>query len=133
MQTFSNMFLFMPPSWLVRTAVALLWLYEGLWCKVLGREARQAKAVGTVGMSEAASGAAFKVLGVVEVGLAVWVWSNFAPGWCALVQTLLVGVLTTGALVFARAVIHDPAGVVFKNVVFVTLIWVQPGLAALSP
>lgn len=133
MQNVSNLLLIMPPSWLVRTAIALLWLYEGLWCKVLGHEPRQAKAVGTVGMNEATSSALFKLLGLVEVALAVWVLSNFAPGWCALAQSLLVGVLTTGALVFARAVIHDPAGVVFKNIVFVTLIWVPPGLATLSP
>jgi uncharacterized membrane protein YphA (DoxX/SURF4 family) len=131
METFSNMFLLMPPSWLVRVAVALLWLYEGVWCKVLDRAPRQAQAIGTVGASEGTSTLLFKLLGWVELVLALWVLSNFAPGWCAVVQSTLLIVLTSGALIFARNVIHDPAGVVFKNIVFITLIWVQPGLAAL--
>jgi hypothetical protein len=25
----------LPPLWLIRAAVAAVWLYEGLWCKLL--------------------------------------------------------------------------------------------------
>ena len=132
METLQNLFLIMPSSWLVRIAVALLWLYEGVWCKVLDHEPRQAQAVGTVGASEGTTKLLFKLLGWVELVIALWVLSNVAPGLCAAVQTTLLVVLTSGALIFARKVIHDPAGVVFKNIVFVTLIWVQPGLAGLG-
>jgi hypothetical protein len=104
-----------------------------VWCKILGREPRQAQAVGEVPALASGSAALFlRLLGWVELALAVWVLSDWAPGLCALAQTGLLVFLTTAALVFARRVIHDPAGVVFKNIVFVTLIWVQPGLRLLG-
>ena len=31
--------IFQPPLWLIHGAIAAVWLYEGLWCKLLGREA----------------------------------------------------------------------------------------------
>ena len=32
----------LPPIWLVRLAVAAVWLYEGLWCKLLGGDPKAA-------------------------------------------------------------------------------------------
>lgn len=31
----------MPPALLIRLALALVWFYEGLWCKLLGRMPHQ--------------------------------------------------------------------------------------------
>jgi hypothetical protein len=38
----------LPPPLLVRGAVAAVWLYEGLWCKVLGHEPHQVRVVEAV-------------------------------------------------------------------------------------
>jgi len=94
----------MPPPWLVQAAVAGVWVYEGLWCKILGRsenELRVVKAVPRYG-------------------------EKFGPAF------LLVA-LNGNGLLWSRRHIHDPAGMVFKNFAFLVLAWVNAGLAAFRP
>lgn len=38
----------LPPIWLIRGAVAAVWLYEGLWCKLMNGEPHQLKVVAAV-------------------------------------------------------------------------------------
>lgn len=114
-----------PPIPLLRAAVAGVWLYEGLWCKLLGRTPSQVKVVTAVPRFGARFGAYFlKALGVVEVGLAVWTVSGVAPVPCAIVQTALLIALNVNGLVWARRFIHEPLGMVFKNAAFLVLVWV---------
>ena len=116
----------LPPFWLIHIAVASVWLYEGLWCKLLSGEPRQAQIVEAVPRYGPRSGAVFlKLLGVIEVVLALWALSNFAPVVGALVQTLLLIALNAGGLLWARRIIHDPAGMVVKNFAFLVLVWVS--------
>jgi hypothetical protein len=65
-----------------------------------------------------------KALGVVEVGLAAWVMTGIAPGLCAIVETALLVLLNANGLVWARRIIHEPAGMVVKNIAFLVLVWV---------
>ena len=119
-----------PPLWLIHVAVAAVWLYEGLWCKVLGRERRQLQIVEAVPYFGPRVGALFlTVLGVGEISLAVWVLSGMAPGPCALAQTLLLVALNTSGLIWARHLIHDPGGMVVKNFAYLVLVWVAAGLS----
>ena len=37
------MSMLLPPFWLIRLGVAAVWAYEGLWCKLLGRETQAAR------------------------------------------------------------------------------------------
>jgi DoxX-like protein len=119
----------LPPFWLVRLAVGSVWLYEGLWCKLLDGEPNQVRVVQAVRYIDPRTARHFlKTLGVVEVALAFWVWSSVAPVACAFVQTLLLVTLNTNGLLWARHVIHDPAGMVVKNFAFVVLAWVSASL-----
>ena len=120
---------FHPPFWLVRIAIAAVWLYEGLWCKLLGREPRQLQVVEAVPSFGPRIGASFlKTLGVVEVGMAVWALSGVAPGLCALAQTLLLVCLNANGILWARHLIHDPGGMLVKNFAFLVLAWVSAGI-----
>jgi hypothetical protein len=65
-----------------------------------------------------------KTLGIVEVMLAVWVMAGIAPGTCAIVQTVLLVALNANGLLWARHIIHEPAGMVVKNIAFLVLVWV---------
>lgn len=123
--------LFLPPLWVIHVAVAAVWLYEGLWCKLLDREPRQAQVVEAVPRFGPRIGVAFlKSLGVVEVALAIWVLTGIAPVACALVQTALLVGLNTGGVLFARHLIHDPAGMLLKNFAFLVLAWVSASFPA---
>jgi hypothetical protein len=124
----------LPPLWLMHVAVAAVWLYEGLWCKVLGRERRQLEIVEAVPFFGPRVGALFlAMLGVGEIGLAVWVMSGIAPGPCALAQTLLLVTLNANGLIWARHLIHDPGGMVVKNFAFLVFVWVAAGLSPATP
>ena len=122
---------FLPPPWLLHVAVAGVWLYEGLWCKLLSGEPRQVRVVEAVPRYGPATGAAFlKLLGLVEVGVALWALSDLAPLICALVQTVLLISLNSAGLLWARHIIHDPVGMVVKNFAFLVLAWVAASFPA---
>jgi len=113
-----------PALFVMRAAVAAVWLYEGLWNKILGRAQREAEVVAAVPGFGARYGQPFlKLLGVVEVLIACWVLSGVYPGGCAIVEVALLVVLNVNGLLWARHIIHDPAGMVIKNIAFLVLVW----------
>ena len=114
-----------PPLVLIRASIAAVWVYEGLWCKILGRMQSQVEVVAAVPRLGPRFAPLFlKALGIVEVAIAVWVMTGIAPGLCAIVQTALLVVLNANGLIWARRIIHDPAGMVVKNFAFLVLVWV---------
>ena len=113
-----------PALVIMRSAVAAVWLYEGLWNKVLGRAQREAQVVAAVPVFGARFGQPFlKALGIIEVLLAAWIMSGIYPGTCAIVQIALLVVLNVNGLLWSRHIIHDPAGMVIKNLAFLVLVW----------
>lgn len=113
-----------PPLSLLRVSVAAVWLYEGLWCKVMGGAPSQKIVVSAVPKFGAWAESFLMLLGWVEVALGVWVLTGFAAGWCAVTQTVLLVTLNANGLLWARKRIHDPAGMVLKNAAFLLLAWV---------
>ena len=70
-----------PPLVIIRASVAAVWLYEGLWCKLLGRMPSQVDVVTAVPRLGPRFGPPFlKALGIVEVAIAVWVHDRHCPG-----------------------------------------------------
>jgi DoxX-like family len=113
-----------PPIVLIRASVAFVWLYEGLWCKILGRARLQLDVVTAVPVLGRFGTPLLKTIGVVECGLAVWVMAGVAPGVCAIMQTALVVAMNANGLMWARRIIHDPAGMIVKNISFLVLVWI---------
>jgi hypothetical protein len=114
-----------PPLALIRVSIAAVWLYEGLWCKILGRVPSQIRIVEAVPRLGPRFGVAFlKVLGVVEIALAAWVLFGVAPGACAIIQMGLLVALNVNGLLWARHIIHDSSGMIIKNIAFLVLVWV---------
>jgi len=120
----------LPPLWLLRAAVAAVWLYEGLWCKVLGRSAHEFEVVAQVPLPVATAHRLLRLLGAAEAALGVWVLVGVAPFAAAIVQTLLLAGLNTAGIHFSRQRIPDPAGMVVKNAAFLVLAWVAAGVGA---
>ncbi|MFY9729116.1 MAG: DoxX-like family protein [Candidatus Acidiferrales bacterium] len=120
-----NIAIAFPPLAVIRASVAAVWLYEGLWCKILGRVQSQVEVVTAVPRLGLRFGATFlKLLGAVEIALAAWVMVGIAPGTCAITQTALLVVLNANGLIWARSIIHEPVGMVVKNTAFLVLVWV---------
>ena len=109
--------------------MAGVWLYEGLWCKLLRGQPHEFAGVAAVPHFGRRIGTAFLLaLGTVEVALALWTLSAAAPVSCALVQTLPLVSLNSNGLLWARHIVPDPVGMVVKNFAFLVLIWVSAGL-----
>lgn len=123
-----------PPDWLIRGAVASVWLYEGMWCKVLGRDPGQVAVVQAVPFLDERRSAQFlRALGLLEMAIGVWVLSGFLAAVCTLAQTLLLVGLNSAGIYWARRRIHDPAGMVLKNSCFLLLSWVTLALQRGAP
>ena len=119
----------LPPLWLLQAAVAAVWLYEGLWCKVLARSPHEFEVVEQVPfLARSTSHALLRLLGVLEALLGAWVLSGWQPVAAALVQTgMLIGLNASG-IYFSRDRIPDPAGMVVKNAAFLVLAWVTAAM-----
>jgi hypothetical protein len=121
----------MPPVQLIRFAVALVWFYEGFWCKVLGRLPAQEAIVEGVPLLSAGRAHAFLVaLGWAEGALGIWILAGRWAWWAALTQTVALAAMNGVGLFFARGRIHDPAGMVIKNFALLVLAWVAAALPA---
>jgi hypothetical protein len=116
----------LPPPWLIHVAVAGVWFYEGVWCKLLNGQPRQVRVVEAMpfyGSNVATN--LLKLLGIIEVAISVWVLTRIAPIVCAVAQTLLLVTLNACGLLWARRFIDDSAGMVVKNFAFLVLVWVS--------
>ncbi len=118
------------PEWtpgdrLIRVAIALVWFYQGLWCKVLGRVPRHESVIAAVpSIGPGAARSALLALGLLECGIGLWVLSGYAKRQAALVQTVLLVAMNAGGLIWAAHLIPDPAGMVLQNFAFLLLIWI---------
>lgn len=114
-----------PSVLLVRLSVAAVWTYEGLWCKLLGRMPSQfAMMIELPRCTPERAVLLLRLLGLVEMSLALWVLSGDAPAACALAQILVLITLNGNGLLWARHLIHDPGGMVVKNIAFLVLVWI---------
>lgn len=111
-----------------RLAVALVWLYQGLWCKLLGGCPGHRAIVDAVPwLGERGGEALLYGLGAVETGLALWVLSGRRPRAAALVQTALLAGMNGGGLLWGREHIADPGAMITQNLAFLTLAWIVAG------
>lgn len=116
----------LPPLWLIHIAVAAVWFYEGLWCKLLGGQPRQVRVVETMPLyGPRIASKLLLLLGGVETAIGVWVLTGVAPILCAVAQTALLVTLNSCGLLWARRLIEDPGGMVVKNFAFLVLVWVS--------
>jgi uncharacterized membrane protein YphA (DoxX/SURF4 family) len=104
-------------------AVAGVWLYHGLWCKLLGGCPEQVDVVASVPWLRGRAKPVLLGIGVVETVLAVWVASGRHPRGAAAVGSALVAGMNAGGLTFGRRHIPAPKTMIAENVAFLTLAW----------
>ena len=75
--------------WIFRTFFAVVWIGNGLFCKVLDMVPRHREIVGRIlGHDHAALWT--KLIGVAELGMAVWILVGIGSRWSALAQIFTV-------------------------------------------
>jgi len=106
----------------IRLPVAAVWLYQGLWCKLLGHAAHQTAIVAGVPLLNARF--IFLTIGIAECALSLWVLAGWKPFAAAAAQTILLAGMNIAGIVWSSRLLVDPAGMLLQNTAFLTLSWV---------
>ncbi len=82
----------MPVKTIVRTCIALVWLINGLYCKALGFVPRHEQIVARI-LGESQAPVITRLIGILEILMAVWIWSRIKPRLCAVAQAIVIAVM----------------------------------------
>jgi hypothetical protein len=74
--------------------IALVWLINGLFCKILNLVHRHQEIVGRI-LGHNFSVIFTKAIGVSEVLMVVWILSKIKPRWCAIFQIFIIATMNT--------------------------------------
>jgi hypothetical protein len=74
--------------------ITLVWLVNGLLCKVLGLVPRHAAIVARI-LGPAYAGPLTRLIGLAEIGMAIWMVSGLYRRWCVVAQMVLVAMMNT--------------------------------------
>jgi len=118
---------------LILTAfICLVWLVNGLFCKVLNLVPRHQEIVGQI-LGEEYSWLFTKVIGIAEILMVVWIVSKIRSRFCAIFQIAIVGtmnfiefILVPDLLLFGRM------NIVFA-VIFIVIIYVNEFVLPSAP
>jgi hypothetical protein len=105
-------------------AVASVWLVHGLYNKLLHGSPRHLAIVQSVpGFRGMAGVRMLAVVGVAEVGIALWMLSGLLAIPCAAAQTVALMSMNVVELRYARPLLLWPAGLIPLNLAFLAVAW----------
>lgn len=77
---------------IVNIFIAMVWLVNGLYCKVLNYVPRHQLIVARI-LGDDHAGFLTRAIGISEIGMAIWILSGIKHRWCAIAQILLVATM----------------------------------------
>ena len=107
---------------LLGAAIASVWIFHGLYSKVLRGIPRHQQIVARV-LGDGLAGTATIAVGLLEVLLGVWILTGRKRPVCALVQTLAIVGMNTLEIVLANDLLISATGMVALNFVFLGFVW----------
>jgi hypothetical protein len=111
-----------PRHRLAAAFIAGVWIFQGLYSKILEGIPRHKLIVGEI-LGETVAGAAVIVIGVLEILLGCWVLSGWHRRLNAAFQTLALVSMNTLEILLARELLISAGGMVLLNACFLTLVW----------
>lgn len=114
----------------VRISIALVWLYQGLWLKIVAADAHHLEIVRQVGFTSPLL--AMRLIGVGETLLGIGVLSGFYPRAVAALQIAIILAMNVTGILFGGGSIPDPAGLLIGNLPLLLCIALT-GLVQRSP
>jgi uncharacterized membrane protein YphA (DoxX/SURF4 family) len=79
-------------QWICRVFFALVWLVNGLFCKVLDGVPPHRWIVARI-LGEDHSMFLTRLIGIAEIAMAIWILTGFRPKWSAIAQISAVGMM----------------------------------------
>jgi uncharacterized membrane protein YphA (DoxX/SURF4 family) len=104
-------------------AIGSVWVFHGLYSKILGGIPRHRLIVGRILGETLATPATFAV-GALEILLGVWVFIGWKRRICALVQTLAITAMNALEIVRAPDLLISAPGMVTLNACFLAAAWI---------
>lgn len=74
--------------------ITMIWLINGLWCKVLGFVPRHQDIIANI-LSPSHARVFTILIGISEIGMAFWIISGYKRKGNALLQMLIIGIMNT--------------------------------------
>jgi hypothetical protein len=107
---------------LSQIVIGTVWVFHGLYSKILNGIPRHQQIVGRV-LGHKISRPATKAIGCLEMLLGLWVFSGVARVECAAVQTLAILGMNTLEILLAADLLISAIGMVVLNLAFLAVIW----------
>ena len=89
-----------PFKFFLAIAISLVWLINGLFCKVLNLVPRHQLIVARI-LGEDYSGLITKAIGLSEILMFLWVLSKLKSRWCSVAQIIVVATMNTIEFILA--------------------------------
>jgi len=102
--------------------IGAVWVFHGLYSKLLNRIPRHREIVARVVGDEWATPVT-NFVGVGEVALGLWTWSGRARKTCAATQTLALASMNALEIWRAKNLLISPSGMLFLNFVLLGMSW----------
>lgn len=102
--------------------IGSVWLFHGLYSKILDGIPRHRLIVGRI-LGDEIAGPATVGLGILEILLGLWAFSGRCRRACALVQTLAIISMNTLEILLADDLLISAGGMVALNLGFLALVW----------
>ena len=107
---------------LIRIGTAAVWFVFGFIFKVLDLVPRHRMIVAAI-LGEEVATSITPLVGVAEIGIAVWILSGLFPRSCAMVQTTALVTMNTLEFLFARHLLLAPIPMICLNIAFLGIVW----------
>jgi len=102
--------------------IGSVWAFHGFYSKILNGIPRHRLIVGKIiGLANARI--VTTMIGVLEVLLAIWVFTGGRSKLCASVQTVALVSMNALEILLARELLISAIGMVILNIVFLSLVW----------
>jgi len=102
--------------------IGSVWIFHGLYSKVLNGIPRHRLIVGKI-LGKERAGVMTKIIGLLEVLLGLWAIANWQPVWCASVQTAALIAMNSLEIILARELLISAIGMLILNLFFLIVVW----------
>jgi hypothetical protein len=111
-----------PVHLLAQVVIGSVWVFHGIYSKILNGIPRHRLIVGKILGKERAQIATWTI-GALEFLLGVWAFTDWRPVWCASIQTTAIVAMNALEILLARELLISVLGMLILNFGFLSLVW----------
>jgi EamA domain-containing membrane protein RarD len=106
---------------LIKLSSAIIWLINGLYCKLLNQVPRHEMIVQRI-LQTSQAPMLTRLIGICEIGMAVWIIYGFKSKWNAIIQMIVIGIMNLLEFIIAPDLLLWGGGNAFFAALFILII-----------